>query len=268
MPQVSLAKGTVNLEVVGQGPTTLTFVHGLGPGAAAWKLVTQGQPDEWRALAPDLPGFGATERGGFGGDIDAAATVVHHTLHAFGQLSMGTLIGHGYGALLSLSFASRYPSHIDRLVLIGSGAFVRDVTALAIRHDDVLGHGWDAERAEAWLNSGLVETLAEPHFAAMRDVTAGLDADLVAGCLAAMMRAELLEAVRTLRIPLLLIRGEQDPLVSDDDLAIVSARASDATVVTIASSGHWPHLEAPDELRAALRTFIDAGAPSAAKDPA
>ena len=268
MPQVSLAKGTVNLEVVGQGPTTLTFVHGLGPGAAAWELVTQGMPDGWRTLAPDLPGFGATERGGFGGDIDAAATVVHHTLHAFGQLSAGALIGHGYGALVALSFASRYPAHVDRLVMIGSGAFVRDVAAVAIRHDDVLGHGWDTERAEAWLNSGLVETLADPHFAAMRDATAGLDADLVVGCLAAMMQAELLEVVRTLRAPLLLIRGEHDRLVSDDDLAIVTARVSDATVVTIPAAGHWPHLEAPDELRAALRGFIEPGAPSAAKDQA
>ena len=268
MPQVSLAKGTVNLEVVGQGPTTLTFVHGLGPGAAAWELVTQGMPDGWRTLAPDLPGFGATERGGFGGDIDAAATVVHHTLHAFGQLSAGALIGHGYGALVALSFASRYPAHVDRLVMIGSGAFVRDVAAVAIRHDDVLGHGWDTERAEAWLNSGLVETLEDPHFAAMRDATAGLDADLVVGCLAAMMQAELLEVVRTLRAPLLLIRGEHDRLVSDDDLAIVTARASDATVATIPAAGHWPHLEAPDELRAALRGFIEPGAPSAAEERA
>jgi sigma-B regulation protein RsbQ len=268
MPQVSLAKGTVNLEVVGQGPTPLTFIHGLGPGASSWELVTQGLPDGWRALAPDLPGFGDTERGGFGGDIDAAATVVHHTLHAFGQLSAGALIGHGYGALVALSFTSRYPSHVDRLVLIDSGAFVRDVAALAIWHDDVLGHGWDAERAEAWLKSGLVETLAEPHFAAMRDATAKLDADLVAGCLAAMMRAELLEAARSLRVPLLLIRGEQDPQVSDDDLAILSARAPDVTLETIPATGHWPHLEAPDELRSALRRFIDPTAESAAKDGA
>ena len=119
MPSIRISRQFINAEVYGEGRRTAVFLHGLGPGALAWRQVAEGVPASHRALAIDLPGFGESERGSFQGAVDEAATIVHHTLHGHGDLSPVDLVGHDYGGLVALDFAARYPSHVRRLAAGG-----------------------------------------------------------------------------------------------------------------------------------------------------
>ena len=176
MPLVSLAGGAINLSSTGTGRTQVVFVHGLGPGSIAWKSVIDELPETLRAFAIDLPGFGRSERLGFNGDIDSAATVLHRTLHAFGRTEPVTIVGHDYGALVSMSFSARFPSHVGRLALVSSGAFVRDVRGLGARRDEIALRGWGPEQADGWLRSGLAMSPGEGEYALLRDAAAEVDA--------------------------------------------------------------------------------------------
>ena len=51
-----------------------------------------------------------------------------------------------------------------------------------------------------------------------------VDADLIAGCLASSARRVLLEDATDITVPTLLVRGSDDPFVSDGDLQILAAR--------------------------------------------
>ena len=256
MPLVTVDNQDVSLDVRGSGSTTVLFIHGVGPGAVTWDLVTQGLADTCRAFVLDFPGFGKSERGNASGSIDDAATLVHRVLHAQGNTDALPVVGHAYGGLVALNFASRFPSHVSHLALVSTAGFDRDPRASVERLNGIESGGWDADAADAWLRAGLVEELAEGHFAAMRDATAAVDADLIAGCMASSARRVLLEDATEITAPTLLVRGSDDPLVSESDVQILAARLAAAEVFALPDVGHWPSLEAPDELRVELVRFL------------
>ena len=256
MPLVTVDNRSVSLDVRGSGGTTVLFIHGIGPGGAVWDLVTQGMEETCRAFVLDLPGFGASVLGDLSGDVDDAATLVHRVLHTNGQTDPLIVVGHAYGGLVALNFAARFPGHVSRLVLVSTAGFDRNPAATLERRDAVQSNGWDAAAADAWLRAGLVEDLAEAHLEAMREQAAEVNADLIAACLGSSARRVLLEDATDVNLPLLLVRGSDDPFVTDDDLQILSARMSGAEVFTLSGVGHWPSLEAPDELRAELVRFF------------
>ena len=257
MPLITVDNRSISLDVRGSGGATVLFIHGIGPGGVIWDLVTQGLAETSRALVLDLPGFGASVRGDLSGDVDDAATLVHRVLHTHGQTEPLIVVGHAYGGLVALNFAARFPSHVSRLALVSTAGFDRNPAATLERRDDVQSNGWDAAAADAWLRAGLVEDLAEAHFDAMRDQAAAVDANLVTACLASSARRVLLEDATDVNLPLLLVRGSDDPFVTDDDLQILAARMPGAEIFTLAGAGHWPSLEAPDELRAELVRFFE-----------
>ena len=256
MPLVTVDNRSISLDVRGSGGTTVLFIHGVGPGGAAWDLVTQGLADTCRAFVLDRPGFGKSERGNATGSIDDAGTLVHRVLHAQGQTEPLAIVGHAYGGLAALNFAARFPSHVTKLALISTAGFDSNPAATQERRDRIGEAGWDAGTADDWLRAGLVEELAEAHFEAMRDAAAEVDADVVSGCLASSARRVLLEEACEIEAPTLLVRGSDDPLVSESDLQILAARLAGAEVVSTPGVGHWPSLEAPDELRAELVRFF------------
>lgn len=256
MPLVTVDNRSVSLDVRGSGSTSVLFIHGVGPGGAAWDLVTQGLADTCRAFVLDLPGFGKSERGNATGSIDDAATLVHRVLHAQGNTDALPIVGHAYGGLVALNFAARFPSHVSHLALVSTAGFDRDPGASVERVNGIENGDWDADGADAWLRAGLVEEPAEGHFAAMRDAAATVDADLIAGSVAESARRVLLEDASDITAPSLLVRGSDDPFVSDSDLQILAARLAAAEVSTLPDVGHWPSLEAPDEFRAELVRFL------------
>ena len=256
MPLVTVDDRSVSLDVRGAGSTTVLFIHGIGPGGVAWDLVTQGLADTCRAFVLDFPGFGKSERGSSTGSIDDAATLVHRVLHAQGNTEALPVVGHAYGGLVALNFAARFPSHVSHVALVSTAGFDRDPGASVERLNGIENGGWDAEGADAWLRAGLVEELAEAHFDAMRDATAAVDADLIGGCLASSARRVMLEDATDITAPTLLVRGSDDPFVGESDMQILAARLAAAEVYTLPDVGHWPSLEAPDELRAELVRFL------------
>ena len=257
MPLVTVDNRSVSLDVRGAGAATVLFIHGVGPAGAVWDLVTQGLSESCRALVVDVPGFGKSDRGDLTGDVDDATTLVHRVLHAHGHTETLHVVGHAYGGLIALNFAARFPSHVSRLALVSTAGFDRDPPATLQRRDDIQAGGWDTAAAESWLRAGLVEELAEAHFAAMRDDAAAVDTDLIAGCLTSSAQRVLLEDASAINVPTLLARGSDDPFVSESDLQVLAVRLSGAEVFTLAGVGHWPSLEAPDELRVELVRFLE-----------
>jgi 2-hydroxymuconate-semialdehyde hydrolase len=119
---VRAAGFVTNLHDVGEGAPVL-MVHVSGPGVSAWANWRLVIPELWRerrVIAPDMAGFGFTERrpdARYGMDLwlgQLAALVDALGLEKF------DLIGNSFGGGLSLAYAIRYPERVRRLVLMGS----------------------------------------------------------------------------------------------------------------------------------------------------
>jgi len=99
------------------------LLHGSGPGVTAyanWRLTIPDLARRLRVVAPDLVGFGFTERPeGVRYDMDTWVGQVVGLLDALG-LERASVVGNSFGGALALRLAARHPDRVDRLVLMGS----------------------------------------------------------------------------------------------------------------------------------------------------
>ncbi|HEU0201701.1 MAG TPA: alpha/beta hydrolase [Burkholderiaceae bacterium] len=111
-----------NVHDVGRGDPVL-FIHGSGPGVSAWanwRLVLPVLSARRRVIAPDMVGFGYTDRPR---DITYTMdTWVQQALDLLDALAIdrADVVGNSFGGALALALAIRAPQRVRRLVLMGS----------------------------------------------------------------------------------------------------------------------------------------------------
>jgi len=111
-----------NVHDIGSGHPVL-LIHGSGPGVSAWanwRLVMPELAQQARVIAPDMVGFGFTDRPA-GQQYDMAAWVAQAVgvLDALG-IEKTDLVGNSFGGALALALTIRHPQRVRRLVLMGS----------------------------------------------------------------------------------------------------------------------------------------------------
>ena len=105
----------------GEGPSTLVLIHGGGADSASlsWAPSIDRLSSSCRVIAPDLPGFGESDK------PEADYTLDYYTrfLERFTrELDLGSfhLGGLSMGGQISLDFTLRFPSAVQKLLLVGS----------------------------------------------------------------------------------------------------------------------------------------------------
>ena len=118
-----LANGIqTNYHEHGQGEPVL-LIHGSGPGVtgwANWRLTIPALAENFRVIAPDIVGFGYTERPA---DVQYnMQTWLNHILGFMDALGIEKVhvVGNSFGGGLALAMAIRAPQRVERLVLMGS----------------------------------------------------------------------------------------------------------------------------------------------------
>lgn len=100
------------IRIYGQPPYDVAVIHG-GPGVAG----------ELAPVAIELSQLcGVLEPMQTSNSIDGQVEELKQILELHGRLPV-VLVGHSWGAWLSYIFASRYPSMVKKLILVGSGPF-------------------------------------------------------------------------------------------------------------------------------------------------
>ncbi|MDM0070490.1 alpha/beta fold hydrolase [Variovorax sp. J31P207] len=125
-PEIGLRVRTgafdTNLHDLGQGAPAL-FIHGSGPGVSAWanwRLAMPVLAQTRRIIAPDMAGFGYTDRPpGIAYTMDTWVQQAIDLLDAL-DVERADVVGNSFGGALSLALAIRAPHRVRRLVLMGS----------------------------------------------------------------------------------------------------------------------------------------------------
>ncbi|MDG5486701.1 alpha/beta fold hydrolase [Mycolicibacterium gadium] len=108
---------------VGGGANSVVFVHGSGPGVTAyanWRLTLPAMAEHVHAYAPDMVGFGFSDRpGGITYSVQTWADQIIGFLDALG-IERASLVGNSFGGAIALRVATQHPHRVNRLVLMGS----------------------------------------------------------------------------------------------------------------------------------------------------
>jgi 2-hydroxymuconate-semialdehyde hydrolase len=111
-----------NYHDVGTGAPVL-LIHGSGPGVSAWanwRLTIPAIAENNRVIAPDMVGFGFTDRPeNIKYDMDVWVKHAVDLLDAL-EIDKVSVVGNSFGGALALGLAILHPERVDKLVLMGS----------------------------------------------------------------------------------------------------------------------------------------------------
>ncbi|MGF6600620.1 2-hydroxymuconate-semialdehyde hydrolase [Paraburkholderia sp. GAS448] len=160
-----------NYHDVGAGEPVL-LIHGSGPGVTAWanwRLTMPALARTRRVIAPDMAGFGYTERrAGTQYDMDLWVNHLVGLLDAL-DIERTDLVGNSFGGALALATAVRHPQRVRKLVLMGAAGVRFDLTPGL---DAVWGYEPSVENMQSIMNvfafdrSRLTPELAESRYRA------------------------------------------------------------------------------------------------------
>jgi len=109
----------------------LLMIHGSGPGVSAWanwRLVMPALARQRRVIAPDMVGFGFSDRpAGITYSMDTWVQQALDLLDAL-DVEQTDLVGNSFGGALALALAIRAPQRVRRLVLMGSVGVPFEIT--------------------------------------------------------------------------------------------------------------------------------------------
>src|SRR6266540_2521233 len=112
----------INYLEAGRGEPVV-LIHGSGPGVSAyanWRLVIPALAEQFRVIAPDMVGFGFTERpGNLEYGVQTWADQVLALMDTLGIRS-AHLVGNSFGGAIALRIAIGQPDRVNKLVLMGS----------------------------------------------------------------------------------------------------------------------------------------------------
>ena len=96
---------------------TLVLLHGFTGTARSWGKLAKMLPDV-HVIALDMVGHGASDipQDASLYEMDIQLQLVHETLQQLG-VKQFSLLGYSMGGRIALSYAERYPQHIDKLLL-------------------------------------------------------------------------------------------------------------------------------------------------------
>ncbi len=266
----------------------VVFIHGLGSsGYMEWRFNLEPVAARHRVFAPDLPGYGRTEKPRARYTIAYFARFVERYLEDRG-LRSAVIVGASLGGRIALELALEQPRLARKLVLVntlGLGRpqmrmsqmayglvtiprvgeavmrFTRDALHWAspsmIRR--VAGrYAGTSSDLEKWMDDAYLDDLRELyatddfHNAYLSTVRSLIHPRAVFGG-----NHDMTTRLNEIKVPLQLIWGADDPLFPVAHAARANALVEHSRLAVIEGAGHAPQAERPEEFNRVLLNFLD-----------
>jgi pimeloyl-ACP methyl ester carboxylesterase len=102
--------------------TPLVLVHGFLTSHLVFDEVIDDLAQRFHVIAPDLPGFGQSEKpspGRYAYGVDSFAEAIADLIAAYG-VGRAHIVGHDLGGAIGITMAAHYAELVTRLVVVGS----------------------------------------------------------------------------------------------------------------------------------------------------
>lgn len=240
---------------------TVLFIHGYPLDQSMWDNQTQFLENNFRVVTFDIRGFGNSESGDEAYSLPLFASDIVELMKKKG-IDKAVLCGFSMGGYIALYTCIHHPELFNGLIL----------------HDTQCNGDTPAAREQRaqsidFIQNNGVKPYAGPFIKKMVAGSSLNNTELVnyldktinkqtPGQLCRILqmladRPETCSLLNTIKIPVLVIRGNEDAIIGEDKVQVLKNGISDCNSVTIDDAGHLSNMEKPEEFNEGIKKFLE-----------
>lgn len=264
--------------------TPVLFIHGLGSsGYIEWRFNLEPASASHRVYAPDLPGFGRSQKPRARYGIPYFTRFIDRYMEQRG-LRSAAVVGASLGGRVALELTLKHPKRVNRLVLVNSLGLGRPSLQLTYGLITLprVGEAFMrvARNALRWAPPRMIRRVAGGYVGASSDLERTMD-DEYLGHLREMhsakgypdaylatvrslvtpaalfgARYDLTKQLHEIHVPVQIVWGADDPLFPVSHATRAHALIRSSRLAVIEGAGHTPQAERPEEFNRVLLNFL------------
>jgi pimeloyl-ACP methyl ester carboxylesterase len=242
MSAIILHNDVVHYEVLGRGKPLL-FIHSWSGSWRYWIPAMQAASISFRTYAIDLWGFGGSTKNLQYYSLSTQSILIQQFLDKMG-VQKAAIISHGLGAAVATILAENSPERVDRIICVNppSNQHIFSQELSTFPPSDLvnwlLNDSQDGEYAK--LEAGMADRLAAHE------------------AVESLKNVNIEQLISKIKIPCLLVYGENDPLLKILNLTKSSyPLPQNATEISFDQSGHFPMLDEPNKFNRLMLEFLN-----------
>jgi pimeloyl-ACP methyl ester carboxylesterase len=255
----------IRYNIIGGGPAVV-LVHGWLFSSRIWEQLAGRLAQRFTVYTLDLSGFGESDKPLSGYGIRNGSRLLYAFCAHFG-LTRANIIGHDLGGAMAVKLAADHPDIVGRLVVISAPADEDQIdlpTMLWLVTVPVVGPIFYALGRVA---RPVRRLWMRPFVADSDDLTDVILDDAGRSTPAAVSktlsisrreisRGRLARQARIIKIPLLVVAGEEDQIVDPQSVGVWAGGVERAEICLIDECGHMPMVERVAEFNAQILAFL------------
>jgi 3-oxoadipate enol-lactonase len=238
----------------------IVFLHAFPLNRRMWAQQEAVLSQRFRTLSIDLRGHGESDAPFWRYSLEQYAQDVNEVLAGLG-IPKAVFVGLSMGGYLEFTLYRLYPERVLGLVLADTRAEADTPEQIRWRFD--LAQRTAAVGTSAIIAEMLPKLLAPKRYERDPDlvdqVRAMLAAAPVAGVIGDLMamaeRPDSTGLLSSIRVPVLLLVGQDDVLTKPPDAERMATRIADSELIVIPDAGHLSNMEQPDQFNRAIDRF-------------
>ena len=259
----------------GDGDPPVVLIHGIGCYIENWLPSLGALAERHRVCALDILGHGRTDKPADAGYGTAdLARFVREFMEAVG-IERAHVVGHSLGGAIATRLALLYPSAVERLVLVASAGFGKEVCMeLRLCTIPVAGEMLTRPGRSASAQTLKMCVHDEAH---VTEESVDLDLEMASlpgaqqGFLRTLracggfltgqgmsMRGPNLEGIGSIDAPVLVVWGREDKVIPVEHADVIAAAGNDVRVEVLDGCGHTPMLERTEAFNDLVCEFLAA----------
>jgi len=272
---VQLDEVNIHYYEAGQGDEPVILLHGGGVDSAliSWSDIIPGLAQYHRVIAPDLPGYGKSDRPDVEYSLEYYRDFLCRFMDAL-QIESASLVGLSLGGGTALAFVLQHPHKVKKLVLVDTYglmsripfhflSYLYVITPLndfsywlmshsrsLVRQMLLAGLIYDPQNATPELVDLVYQALRQPgagkSFKSFQRSEVG----------PRRLRSDFSDRLGEIKAPTLLVHGDHDSSVPLECVRRAQKALPDVRLVVLKNRRHWPMRENPQEFISIVLDFL------------
>ncbi len=266
--RVELPGATVNYAEIGEGDP-IVFIHGITSSWQAWLENLPHFGRTHRAIALDLPGFGASPMPSWPIDMHAYARLVLDFCEKLG-VEQATIVGNSMGGLVAAEAVLTAPERFDRLVLVSAAGFIN--TWMPHQRGNATSLAWDTFGRPFGAAARFFVTHRRARYLMFRfamrypgrlrkellweQMASGVPCPGFGPSLEAVIEYDARDRLAEIEIPTMIVWGFEDWVISAMAALSYHRRIPHSRLEIFERTGHVPQMERPERFNRVLDDFL------------